>query len=172
MPNIRSGTGGLVRASLFLVVCLLAATASANPAPDFRFVDSFTGTETTLGSLKGDVIYLDFWASWCVPCRQSFPFLNELHGRYGERGLTILGVNVDEKRADADDFLRRIPADFRIIYDNGAALPPIYNVMGMPTAYLIDHRGRIVEQKIGFRLDSREATERKLVEMLREAGRL
>ncbi|MCH8552007.1 MAG: TlpA family protein disulfide reductase [Natronospirillum sp.] len=147
-------------------------SVQAEPAPDFSFIDPFTDESTSLGGLQGQVVYLDFWASWCIPCRQSFPFMNELHERYGDRGLTILAVNVDEQEADAERFLQQFPASFRILYDHDATLPPIYNVMGMPTAYLIDHNGQIEETKIGFRIDQRGEIEQRLREMLRSAGHL
>ncbi|WP_157954401.1 TlpA family protein disulfide reductase [Saccharospirillum mangrovi] len=162
----------LLVVSVTLLAIFSMPQAKADAAPNFNFTDPFTDQATSINGLSGRVVYLDFWASWCVPCRQSFPFMNELHDRYGDKGLVILAVNVDAKRADADRFLAQFPADFRVLYDPNAALPPVYQVMGMPTAYLIDHRGNIAETSVGFRLDERQQTEEKLVELLRAAGRL
>lgn len=166
----------LRRLVLMSIVTLLATLAmpdaKADAAPNFSFTDPVTQRATSIDGLAGQVVYLDFWASWCIPCRQSFPFMNELHERYGDKGLVILAVNLDAKRADADRFLAQFPADFRVLYDPNAALPPRYQVMGMPTAYLIDHRGNIAQTSVGFRLDERQQTEQKLVELLHAAGRL
>lgn len=152
------------------MLAALSGVLLAQPAPNFSFTDPDTGRSHTLSDFRGEVVYLDFWASWCGPCRQSFPFMNELHARYKDQGLRILAVNVDETRADAQRFLDRFPADFQIIYDHQAALPPLYGVEGMPTAYYIDHRGQIQHEKIGFRLSDRAATEQRLIEMMQAAG--
>lgn len=155
---------------LILVPLLFSSFALAQPAPDFRFTDSESGKTMMLSDLRGQVVYLDFWASWCAPCRQSFPFMNELHERYKDRGLRILAVNVDESRDDAERFLETTPADFRIVYDSNASIPPLYNVRAMPTAYYIDHKGQVIDTKMGFRLADRAATEQRLVELLKAAG--
>lgn len=166
----------LRRLMLLAVVTVLAVlampSAQADSAPNFNFTDPVSQQATSIDQLQGKVVYLDFWASWCIPCRQSFPFMNELHERYGDSGLVILAVNVDAQRSDADRFLTQFPADFRVLYDPNAALPPIYQVMGMPTAFLIDHRGNIAQTEVGFRLDQRQQTEQKLVQLLQAAGRL
>ncbi len=153
-----------------LASVLLSSVVLAQPAPDFRFTDSVTGKTMMLSDLRGQVVYLDFWASWCAPCRQSFPFMNELHERYNDRGLRILAVNVDDDRSDAERFLESTPADFRIVYDNNAIIPPLYSVRAMPTAYYIDHKGQVVDTKMGFRLADRAATEQRLVDLLKAAG--
>lgn len=166
----------LRRLLLMLVVTILAAlsmpSAQADQAPNFNFTDPVTQSASSIDDLAGRVVYLDFWASWCIPCRQSFPFMNEMHERYGDRGLVILAINVDSDRGAAREFLQRYPADFRVLYDPKAALPPAYDVMGMPTAFLIDHSGEIAATKTGFRLDEREETEQQLVELLQAAGQL
>lgn len=166
----------LRRLVLMFVVTVLAVLAMpkarADTAPNFNFTDPFTQQATSIDRLHGKVVYLDFWASWCVPCRQSFPFMNELQERYGDDGLVILAVNVDAKRSDADRFLTQYPADFRVLYDPHAALPPVYQVMGMPTAFLIDHRGNVAQTEVGFRLGERQQTEQKLVQLLQAAGHL
>ncbi len=76
-----------------------------------------------LERFRGKVVVVDFWASWCEPCRHSFPWLNEMQAKYADRGLVIIGVNVDRERADAERFLREVPAGFPIVYDPTARLP-------------------------------------------------
>lgn len=100
----------------------------------------------------GQPLYLDFWASWCAPCAQSFPWLNEMHARYGDR-IRIIGVNVDTKREDAERFLKRRPANFKIIYDPGGKLAETYALQAMPSAVLLDAKGQVLWQHGGFRSD-------------------
>jgi cytochrome c biogenesis protein CcmG, thiol:disulfide interchange protein DsbE len=110
-----------------------------------------------LGSLKGQVVYVDFWASWCAPCRESFPWMNRLQQELGPRGLVIIGVNVDRDRAEAERFLHAHPARFRIVFDPDGVLPEKFGVHGMPTSFLIDRDGRTRSRHDGFRLADREA---------------
>ncbi|MFC3853965.1 TlpA family protein disulfide reductase [Salinispirillum marinum] len=168
MRRIQHTIAGLIA----VVLLSITGQVQAQPVPNFSFIDQESGQRVALSELRGDVLYIDFWASWCGPCRQSFPFMNELHARYKDRGFRILAVNVDETLADAQKFLDRIPADFQIVYDHAAALPPVFGVEGMPTAYLVDHRGQIIYTKIGFRLGDREGTEARIVEALTAAGKL
>jgi thiol-disulfide isomerase/thioredoxin len=89
------------------------AVGSSAPAFELPTADK----PVRLADLKGQVVYVDFWASWCVPCKLSFPFMNDMHAKYGPLGLTIVAISVDRKREDADRFLRATPARFVIAYD-------------------------------------------------------
>ena len=110
-----------------------------------------------LAALNGKVVYVDFWASWCVPCRDSFPWMNELQHEFGKQGLVIVAVNVDHERSDADDFLRQLSPDFGVRYDPQGLLAEQFHVKGMPTSVLIDRTGKVVTQHTGFRLADRGA---------------
>ncbi len=110
-----------------------------------------------LDSLKGKVVYLDFWASWCGPFRESFPWMNRLQGELGASGLVVIAVNVDRERAAAEQFLRNHPAQFRIVYDSQGKLPEKFGVRGMPTSFLIDRNGHIQFHHEGFFLKDRDA---------------
>ncbi len=108
----RSGLPSLLDKSrrfvvLAALVCLAPAVLAADEPLD-------------LTQFRGKVVVIDFWASWCAPCRQSFPWLNEMQAKYRDRGLVIIGVNVDRERAEADRFLQQTPADFQIVYDPDA----------------------------------------------------
>src|SRR5215469_139690 len=98
--------------------------------------------ELDLSAYKGKVVYLDFWASWCTPCRLSFPFMNELQRTYGPRGLVVLAVNVDKDQAAAAEFLREQPAGFKIVYDPAGHIASQFNFRDMPTSVLIGRDGR------------------------------
>ncbi|MBP6367466.1 MAG: TlpA family protein disulfide reductase [Nitrosomonas sp.] len=104
-----------------------------------------------LQELKGKVVYMDFWASWCPPCIKSFPFLNELENQLKEQGLQVIGVNLDEKVADAQAFLDSHPVDFSIVADPSKQCAKSFEVMAMPTSYLIDRKGNIRHIHRGFR---------------------
>ena len=111
-----------IRVFVLVLMCVVAGTAAARePEP------------AELSSLRGKVVYLDFWASWCVPCRQSFPWMNELQKRYADRGLTIIGVNLDHERADAEKFLRKLSPGFQIRFDPDGDWARHFDVQGMPT---------------------------------------
>lgn len=100
---------------------------------------------------KGKVLYIDFWASWCGPCRESFPFMNEMHAKYAEQGLEIIAINLDSDRKDADKFLRKIPANFSIYYDPNGEQASSFGVAGMPHSFLINRSGKKLSEHIGFR---------------------
>jgi len=110
-----------------------------------------------LSAYKGKVVYLDFWASWCNPCRQSFPWMNELQQRYGAEGLVVLAVNVDHDRQDAEDFLRNYDPSFKVVYDPAGAIAQQYNLKDMPTSVLIGRDGKIHYVHNGFYPDQETA---------------
>ncbi|SET27381.1 Peroxiredoxin [Nitrosomonas marina] len=116
-------------------------------------------------ALKGEVVYLDFWASWCPPCVESFPFLNQLHHEFSEQGLRIIGVNLDEKMADANVFLGKYGADFAIAADPTRQCAKNFDVIAMPSSYLIDREGIVRYIHRGFRSGETDKI-RKIVEQL------
>jgi cytochrome c biogenesis protein CcmG/thiol:disulfide interchange protein DsbE len=116
----------------------------------------------------GRVVVVDFWASWCKPCRQSIPWLNTMRERYGARGLTIIGVNVDAERRDADRFLRDVPIAFEIVFDPEGALAKQFSVRAMPSSYIFDRTGKNVETHLGFRDAKRDEYEAVLRNLLNQ----
>ena len=119
-----------------------------------------------LEQYRGKVVVLDFWASWCVPCRRSFPWMNRMQGKYSDDGLVIIGVNLDRDPADARAFLEEIPADFLIHYDTEATLAEAYGVEGMPSSYVIGRDGKIVAQHLGFKVKREDEYEAALINAL------
>ena len=107
-------------------------------------------SELDLPAYHGKVVYVDFWASWCAPCRQSFPWLDELVREYGSQNFVVIGVNVDKDRSRAEQFLNETPAEFPIVYDPKGELATAYKVAGMPGGVLIDRAGRVRFQHAGF----------------------
>jgi cytochrome c biogenesis protein CcmG/thiol:disulfide interchange protein DsbE len=113
----------------------------------------------------GHPIYLDFWASWCGPCAQSFPWLNLMRERYGDR-LTIIGVNLDVRPADAARFLQQHPASFKIVYDPDGRLAERYHLQGMPSSVIVDAQGRVLHRHEGFRNRDRESYEAAIIQAI------
>lgn len=157
----RSGRSS-VRAKLIGFI-LLAASAWAAPAT------LAADDPLDLARLKGKVVVIDFWASWCAPCRQSFPWLNEMQAKYRDRGLVIIGVNVDRERAEAERFLQQTPAHFNVVYDPEGTLAARYQVPGMPSSYVIGRDGQQAGVHIGFRSGMREEREAELERLLTKA---
>jgi len=110
------------------------------PAPDFT-LPSNQGENLRLEQHRGDVVMLNFWASWCGPCRQEMPLMDEIYQQYKDLGFTVLAVNVDENRADAQGFLGKVPVSFPILYDHENRVSELYGVDAMPTTVMIDRDG-------------------------------
>lgn len=109
-----------------------------------------------LADYQGKVVYLDFWASWCTPCRASFPFMAEVAATHGD-DLAIVAVNVDEKRADAQAFLDDYETPFDIVFDHDGLLATQHQVPGMPTSFLFDRDGTLIGSHVGFRKKDMDA---------------
>lgn len=105
-----------------------------------------------LDDYSGKVVLIDFWASWCGPCRQSFPWMNDMQTKYHDDGLVIVAVNVDNDLADAKRFLADYPPGFQIHFDENKSLAREYEVVAMPSSFLIGRDGQIVEKHLGFKV--------------------
>ena len=121
-----------------------------------------------LDAYRGKVVVLDFWASWCVPCKRSFPWLNAMHARYGKEGLVIIGVNVDKDANEAKAFLEEYPAQFRIHYDPDGKLAEEYGVRGMPSSFVIGRDGQLAAQHLGFKVKKQVEYEATLAATLQQ----
>lgn len=143
------------RAALILLAVGAIAFASAAAAawkegqalPDL----SKTGLEGTLpADVKGKVVLVDFWASWCPPCRASLPVLDALQKKFKDAGLVVLGINVDQKAADMDKFLKDHPVSFSVVRDAGLKLIADADVSSLPSSFVVDRSGRIRHVHVGF----------------------
>jgi len=163
---ILKNNTNIIRYITVLTLLNIYNVVLAGKAPDF----SLQGDDSviSLSSYKGKVIYLDFWASWCVPCRQSFPFMNEMHEKYSDAGLKIIAVNLDTEAEKAKHFLKRIPADFTVAYDAEGKVPELYKLSVVPGFYLINREGEIVYKHSGFRHSQNEKLESKIQQVLSE----
>jgi len=114
----------------------------------FLSASTTANTSFDLQQYRGKVLILDFWASWCVPCRRSFPWMNEMQEKYGGQGLVIVGVNMDADAAEAQTFLKEFSVDFRIIEDAKGELAKKIDVIAMPNSYVIDRNGDVVARHL------------------------
>ena len=131
--------------TIILGLCLsvsVQASDISGPAPNFTLKSS-SGKNIKLSELRGQVVLLNFWASWCGPCRQEMPLLDDLHKRYSKLGFTVLGVNVEEDSSKAKNMLRSIPVTFPILFDTNNTVSKAYNVSAMPSTVMIDRDGNM-----------------------------
>jgi peroxiredoxin len=149
----------LKAASLFFLfqAIQVPALTVGDSAPDFELPQS--NIAQRLSELKGKWIYLDFWASWCAPCRQSFPWMNSMQNKYAGKNIQILAINVDAKKSDADRFLNQTPASFSLAFDSKGNSAKLMELKSMPTSYLIDPQGHISLIHVGFRHEDRDRLE-------------
>ena len=143
-----------MRAFLFVLCMFLAPIAAAVEAggamPQVSPQQLADSKPLAFASLRGNVVYVDFWASWCVPCRQSMPALDSLYRKYQAQGLRVVGVNKDVAKADAERFLQRVPVSFPLVADPNDAVARAFDVQAMPSGYLVDRKGVVRHVHRGF----------------------
>ncbi len=146
--------------TILLLVGLLTTGVAAEIEPPA------TDLPAQLEPHRGEVVLLDFWASWCTPCRASFPWMSEMQRKYGERGLTVIAVNLDEDRAAAASFLEQVPHSFGVVYDPEGELAERFQVPAMPSSILFDRKGNAALMHAGFRARDRKKLERRIQALL------
>jgi len=153
---------------LAIIYCALILLAS----PSYASQQSSVMTapqwieEIELSQYKNKVVYLDFWASWCGPCRKSFPWLNKMQEKYKHRGLVVIGINLDRDIKKAQQFLTKIPANFLLYSDPTGELGKTYQLQGMPSSYLFDGDGKLSEKHVGFKKSDTDNYEKNIVKLL------
>lgn len=150
-----------------LCLSLSVALAGTAPAPDFT-LKSRGGENIKLSELRGEVVMINFWASWCGPCRQEMPALNELYQRYNPLGFTILGVNVEQDPRKAEALLREIPVDFPILFDTENQVTELYKVVAMPSTVLVDRNGQVRFVHKGYKPGYEEKYQEQVRSLIRE----
>lgn len=151
--------------SLFLIYLFPIAAGAAEPAPQISF-STMDGKTINLSDLKGSVTYVDFWATWCPPCRKSFPWMQEMHERYSDMGLKIIAVSLDNKGSLVERFLKEYPVDFIIAHDPKSTSAKAFKVQAMPSSYLIDKAGNITVTHLGFRDSDKDKLEKAMKSLL------
>jgi len=166
--NRRSRFIPRVLLAALLAGCLAAANAAApQPAPDFT-LKSLSGENLKLSELRGQVVLVNFWASWCGPCRQEMPLLDEMYQRYQKLGFTILGVNVEEDTAAAQAILKDHPVHFPVLFDPQSTASKLYNLNAMPTTVLVDRSGNVRYLHQGYMPGYEQTYQQQVSELLRE----
>jgi len=145
----------LLHAAVFASTMFAAGTALAvgvgERAPDFRLPQLGADARIGLADLHGKVVFVDFWASWCGPCREAMPQYEKLRASLPGGDFAIVAVNVDETRSDAEKFLSAHPVGYTIVLDPAGVVPKAYGLIGMPTSYLIDRNGLVRWRGQGFK---------------------
>jgi thiol-disulfide isomerase/thioredoxin len=148
-----------------LLFCFLARPAFAeNRLPSELWEEIKTATQIQ----DNEIIYIDFWASWCGPCAKSFPWLNQMNDKYQDKGLKILAINVDIEREFAQTFLASYPAQFNIHYDPEGKFASAFNLPGMPTSYILDSTGQLLSKHLGFKEKKADKYENTIQELLKK----
>jgi peroxiredoxin len=165
LSTTRSCKPALLLAGLVFSLALQAASQQA--APDFT-LKSRSGENMKLSELRGQVVMINFWASWCGPCRQEMPLLEELYQRYQPMGFTLLGVNVEEDSAAAEKVLKEIQVSFPILYDRNNQVSESYDVSAMPSTFLVDRDGRVRHLHKGYKPGYENEYQQQIRELIRE----
>lgn len=152
---------------LLLVTPLAGAVSDSKPAANFT-LKSASGANIRLSEHRGQVVMINFWASWCGPCRQEFPHLDTLHQKYADLGFTVFGVNVEQDRAMADKVLKDIPVTFPILFDSENQVSEMYGVDAMPMTVLVDRNGDIRYVHRGYKPGYEEKYEEQIRTLVKE----
>jgi len=139
-----------VFAALLLGLNLTNAAGPVKEGDAFPDLSKF-GLEGTLPDIKGKVVLVDFFASWCGPCKESFPAMNDLQKKYGEKGFVIIAINLDKKKSDMDDFVKSHPASFVIVRDGENKLVKEVKIATMPSSFVLDKEGKVKSAHHGFK---------------------
>jgi peroxiredoxin len=152
-----------------VVLASVAATAGpvSGPAPDFT-LQMLGGGQMSLAEQKGNVVMVNFWATWCAPCRQEMPHLEALHQRYSSLGFTLLGVNVEEDSSGAQDWLAETPVSFPILFDPQSSVSELYDVIAMPSTVMIDRQGNLRYLHHGYKPGYEDEYQNQIRALIRE----
>jgi len=153
MMSVRTFKG-MFKGLALVAVCASAALAASSSAPAPGFKLSGRGGKTIdLSQYKGQVVMINFWATWCGPCRQEMPLLQDIYAKYKPMGFTLIGVNVEPSTGDPEGWLSKLPkpVTFPVAFDVDSKVSKLYNVAGMPTTVFIDRKGNVREVHKSYR---------------------
>jgi thiol-disulfide isomerase/thioredoxin len=158
----------VVSLSLGLISNNALAINVGDSAPNFKLPRLETKGNIQLKSYRGKVVYVDFWASWCGPCRQSLPALNKIYKKLRKKGFVVIAINLDEEKPDAMAFLKQFPVGYPTARDIKGTTPDNYGLQGMPTAYLIDKKGKVRLIHEGFKKADTAELSQKITALLKQ----
>lgn len=170
----KASLPGWLCAAVVVLAMLLAGCGEQRFTPlqaqEFNLPELGGEAEISLADYRGEVVYLTFWASWCIPCRQEMPYLAQLWQRHREAGFQVIGINEDEDLAAAGKFAAELKIPFPLVTDPGREISKRYRVPGFPTHYIVDRRGRIRFSGIGFNLADVAAVTQEVETLLAESA--
>jgi peroxiredoxin len=157
--------------TLFLFLLLSPLTADSaqvgQPAPSFS-LKALQGNSVNLSDFEGKVVFLDFWAPWCAPCREELPELDRLYRKYRKDGFEVVGICLDTPEARVTKFLQKVPVTFQILIDKKGEAAEVYRFSGVPAGFLIDRDGIIRKQYKGFAMDLLPLYEKEISDLLKQ----
>ena len=133
-----------------LLATVAVAGSSSGPAPDFS-LQSLDGSTVRLSDLKGQVVLINFWATWCAPCREEMPLLDAIYQKYNRLGVELLGINVEDDASGAQKYLNETPVTFPILFDPDCRVSKQYQVKAMPSTILVDRHGNVRHIHYGYK---------------------
>ncbi len=152
---------------IFTVSTLAASSLEGQAAPDF-VLRSATGENLRLSEFRGDVVLINFWATWCGPCRQEMPLLDDLYGRYQRVGFNLLGINIDEDSRRAMQMVQELGVNFPVLFDENKEVSKLYEVEAMPVTILVDREGIVRHVHHGYKPGYEEKYLTEIRSLLRE----
>jgi peroxiredoxin len=152
---------------LTVPMCQASMPAVGSIAPDFT-LKSNSGNNLKLSEFRGQVVMINFWATWCGPCREEMPLLNRIQDRYGKAGFKLLGVNIDDRPEAAQAMAKNLGIHFPILYDTGKRVSRLYDVNAMPSTLLIDRDGKVRYIHLGYRPGYETRYESQVRELLKQ----
>ena len=164
--KIKNLTLGLL-ISVFAATALASSDLEGKAAPDFALKSS-TGENLRLSEFRGDVVMINFWATWCGPCRQEMPLLDELYARYERVGFNLLGVNIDDDSRRAMQMIEELGVDFPVLFDARKEVSKLYEVDAMPVTVLVDREGKVRHVHHGYKPGYEEKYLDQIRSLLRE----
>lgn len=166
MKGLKIILPGIILA-IFAASSLASSTLEGQSAPDF-VLKSSTGTNLRLSEYRGDVVMINFWATWCGPCRQEMPLLDDLYGRYQRVGFTLLGVNIDDDSRRAMKMIEELGVKFPVLFDESKDVSKLYAVEAMPVTVLVDREGTVRHVHHGYKPGYEEKYLTEIRALLRE----
>ena len=166
MKGLKTILPGIILA-IFAASSLASSTLEGQSAPDF-VLKSSTGDNLRLSEYRGDVVMINFWATWCGPCRQEMPLLDDLYSRYERVGFTLLGVNIDDDSRRAMKMIEELGVNFPVLFDDGKDVSKLYAVEAMPVTVLVDREGTVRHVHHGYKPGYEEKYLTEIRSLLRE----
>ena len=166
MKGLKTILPGIILA-IFAASSLASSTLEGQSAPDF-VLKSSTGNNLRLSEYRGDVVMINFWATWCGPCRQEMPLLDDLYGRYQRVGFTLLGVNIDDDSRRAMKMIEELGVSFPVLFDESKDVSKLYAVEAMPVTVLVDREGTVRHVHHGYKPGYEEKYLTEIRALLRE----